>query len=114
MGGDFGSVASGASLVIAGDLNRDGVVTLADWVAFKANVNLDTSALGTTAQTIAGDFDHSGRVGLEDLTRFGELFDAANGTGAFQAALNIPEPSGIALAISSFIGSLSWRPARCL
>ncbi len=83
---------------VLGDLNSDWLINIADWLIFRGNMTLDTSALSEEDQLGVGDFDNSGLIGPKDFVLFVDLFDAANGLGAFTATLaRVPEPSSLLL-----------------
>ncbi|QDU56983.1 exo-alpha-sialidase [Aeoliella mucimassa] len=81
---------------VLGDLNRDGVLDLADWVELKNNFRFDTSALAEDEQLQLGDFDQSGQVGFEDFLAFRELFESVHGQGSLSGAV-VPEPESLVL-----------------
>jgi hypothetical protein len=74
-------------------LNSDRLINIADWLVFRGNMNLDTSNVFFPDRPTLGDFDQSGRVGPGDFTEFVSIYDAANGAGAFQSLINVPEPT---------------------
>jgi glucose/arabinose dehydrogenase len=95
--------------VLPGDLNGDTQVNGIDWNAFKSGQSSNfagLSSLETYAQgDLDGDFDHD----LSDFLLFRLYYDQANGTGAFDSLLSVPEPSGIWLAAlaTTFVVALS-------
>lgn len=90
---------------VLGDLNGDLRIDLLDWVELRGNITRDTTGLSEQGKLDVGDFDLNGIVGPSDFTTFAELFDVANGVGAFSAAASeVPEPSAALLAIFGAIG----------
>ena len=85
----------GAPLVL-GDMNGDGILTLADWVELKHNFGLDTSTLTEDDQLRSGDFDQSGQVGFDDFLSFRELYESVHGQGSL-SGVSVPEPSSLGL-----------------
>ncbi|MGI9429048.1 MAG: hypothetical protein ACR2NM_10345, partial [Bythopirellula sp.] len=82
---------------VLGDLDGDLLVNIADWLVFRANLRMDTSALSPGDQLRIGDFDNSGLISLEDYIAFVDIYDAANGLGAFDALTQVPEPVSLTL-----------------
>ena len=76
-----------------GDLNDDLLIDLADWLLFRGSMALDTSGISILDREGVGDFDKDGLIDLHDFTTFVELYDAANGVGAFAKLLQVPEPT---------------------
>ena len=100
-----------------GDLNADGQINLADWLAFQDRADVDLTGLTPEEALQQGDLDLNGRHGLSDFVRFREAYDQAQGPGAF-AALQyaVPEPSTLASlvpAVALFLSRPRWpRPGR--
>jgi glucose/arabinose dehydrogenase len=85
--------------IIRGDLNGDTFVNGADWNLFKAGQGASLAGL-SSLESIAfgdldGDFDHD----LTDFLLFRNAYDQANGAGAFDLLVNVPEPSGCILIV---------------
>jgi uncharacterized protein YyaL (SSP411 family) len=92
-----------AITVLPGDVNQDGVLTVADAEAFVVGWRADTSAYANLEKLRAGDFDLNGATGLSD---FSILKASLNKAGvviprSVLAALNVPEPAALTLA---FVG----------
>jgi hypothetical protein len=87
---------------LLGDLNFDGAINLADWLEFRGDMSLSTIQLTEFERLHAGDFNSDGRVGPEDYIDFVNLYDEANGLGAFSdAQAQVPEPSTVAMLFSA-------------
>ena len=108
-------VDTGISLL--GDLTGDSMINLADWIEFKGNYGMDTSALAANLQLREGDFDTNGRVEFEDFIAFRDLYNEVNGIGAYAAALaQVPEPNSFGLLVLSVLlthcASDNQRPSK--
>jgi hypothetical protein len=91
---------NGNSPFAIGDFNLMDGVNVADWNLFKTFFGSDTSGLSTAEAYRAGDMNHDDVVNLLDANAFAVAFDAANGAGAFAAAITaVPEPNSIALIL---------------
>jgi hypothetical protein len=97
---------SGGTAIQAGDFNADGVVDIAnDFSSLLANLNKNSSSgLNAHERYKAGDMKNNDRVTYADLALFRKAYDDANGAGAFAAAVNVPEPAGLAIAALGFCG----------
>ena len=102
VGMDFASVVLGPPPL--GDLNGDRLINISDWLVFRGNMNRDTSSVFFPDRPTLGDFDQSGRIGPGDFTEFVAIYDAANGAGAFQSLLSVPEPATSVLMLAE----LTW------
>lgn len=98
---------------VVGDLDGNGSLDELDWLVFRGNLTLDTATLSPEDQLVAGDFDQDGGVGPSDFVRFIDLYDAANGLGAFAAvAVRAPEPGAgglVALCVFMVLACYSDR-----
>ena len=79
--------------LIAGDLNDDGMVDLADWALMKTGFLADLTGLTPTQRFLTGDLNRDGTIDLLDMNLFAAAFSdtSANTLGA------VPEPAGISL-----------------
>jgi hypothetical protein len=120
-GGDDGTAFKDLQITVStpsmrlGDFNFDGGITSADWVILRNNqlANLsgktfqEAYALGDVTADLANNHD--------DFVEFKEIFDAANGVGAFAAMIaGVPEPSsGALLALAGlFVRPVVRRAGR--
>jgi hypothetical protein len=80
-----------------GDFNFDGVIGPADYAIFIGSFFEDIT--GSIADAYAlGDLTSDIAVGYDDLLQFRDIYDIANGAGAFQALMvGVPEPGGLTL-----------------
>ena len=86
----------GGDSLAFGDLDGSGVIDLLDWAAFKAAYGSDLTGIDTTLERyVNGDLTDDGVSDLSDFDAFRNAYDAANGAGAFAAA--VPEPTSLAL-----------------
>jgi hypothetical protein len=92
------------------DLNFDGAITPADWVAFASN-HLDEFTGMTLAQAATmGDLDGNLSNNYEDFLLFQADYDAANGVGALTVLMSsVPEPSSVALVLIAGGAALGMR-----
>lgn len=87
-------------LPIAGtsaDLNLDGQTTMDDWELFVANQYVDLSGLNQRDAFGRGDLDLDGDNDIFDFGYFKTAYNAANGPGAFESLLTVPEPRTLLL-----------------
>jgi hypothetical protein len=114
-GGDDGSAFKDLQLTVStpsmrlGDFNRDGNVTAADWAILRNNQLADLSGKTFSEAYFLGDVTADLANNHADFVLFKDLFDAANGVGAFDAMVaSVPEPSTLGL-----IALAGWmvRPA---
>ena len=118
LGSTFDSVifTDGMPPDLLGDLTGDGMVTIADWIVFKANFGTSTLGLNIGDQQDLGDLDANGRIEVADYLDFRDIYNTINGAGAFQAALaGAPEPASafLLLLAASATGLRSPRHQRC-
>jgi hypothetical protein len=96
-----------------GDLNRDGAVNLADFGMFINGLHGNLSGSSFDAAYAMGDLNGDLANNHADFLLFKSAYDAANGTGAFVAALQAPEPAGLtAMALGGVGVLLAKRMAR--
>jgi hypothetical protein len=88
-----------ANPIQLGDFNGDGVINTADWPTVRDNFNANLAGMALLQRYALGDLNNDGKNDRFDFTRFKELFDSANGAGAFQAMLSdqAPEPSALSI-----------------
>src|SRR5690606_11797806 len=98
-------VAAGVSYVGNGgqpfgrsDLNFDGALSIDDWAIFNAGASTDLSGLSGAERYRLGDLDGDGDNDFEDFRLFKDDFIAANGVGAWESLLQVPEPATAASA----------------
>lgn len=91
------------------DLNFDGAVTAADWVAFASHHLQDLSAMTVAQAAAAGDLDGNRTNDYDDFLLFQTDYDAVNGSGALAALLAVPEPSAAALLLSAGLAAIVCR-----
>jgi hypothetical protein len=101
-----------------GDLTRDYLVDVADWIAFRASAGSDLTGLDPSQAYFLGDLNQDGRHSLEDAIAFRGYYDAVHGAGAFAALGQVPEPITLFLtAIGAACGLArtrrSSRPIQC-
>jgi hypothetical protein len=96
-----------------GDLNFDGLLTVADWTAFNAGGEADLSALSVAQQYRAGDLNEDGENNIFDFGLFKNAYEAVNGLGSFDAMIAaVPEPTVVALFSFGSLGLLCRRHCR--
>jgi hypothetical protein len=121
------SVVNGAAVVAAGvaykdnggqpwdrsDLDFSGEIDVADWTIFLAHAFGDLSAASGAEAYAMGDLDGDGDNDRDDFRMFKQDFNAANGPGAFEALLHVPEPTAWASAFAALaVAAVSWRSRR--
>ncbi|WP_425398840.1 dockerin type I domain-containing protein [Aeoliella sp.] len=94
-----------ASAFQQGDINTDGVINALDWMQLRSNQHVDLSAFSPAEAYRRGDLTGDGKNTYADFNEFKQLYDAANGAGAFAAMLSspvaVPEPSTVLLVLGS-------------
>jgi len=81
-----------------GDYNFDGEITGADWLAFMANAETTFGGLSPVESYLKGDLVGDGKNSIADFIEFKNLYNTANGVGAFEAMIaGVPEPSSAML-----------------
>jgi hypothetical protein len=86
-----------ASSYVRGDLNFNGTIGPEDYAIFIANLfgNVPNSVAGAYA---LGDVTGDLAINYNDLVEFRDIYDIANGAGAFAAMVaSVPEPTSLAL-----------------
>ena len=93
----------------------DGVIDALDWAAFRSNLFSDFDpATSEYDAYFLGDFDNDLDNDEFDFLIFEQLYDQANGGGAFQAFLAsaVPEPTSLVLMSAFLAGAVSLRRNR--
>jgi hypothetical protein len=86
-----------------GDLDSDNDIDSADWAIVRNNQNKNLSGLTQTAAYLLGDMNGNLTNDANDFIYFKNLYDEANGAGAFDAMLaaSTPEPSAFVVLLSA-------------
>jgi hypothetical protein len=86
-----------------GDLDSDNDIDSADWAIVRNNQNKNLGSLSQTAAYFLGDMNGNLTNDAYDFIFFKNLYDEANGAGAFDAMLaaSTPEPSAFVLVLSA-------------
>jgi hypothetical protein len=85
-----------------GDLTGDNMLNVADWTQFKSGYGTTLAGLSGGAAYLLGDLDGDGSHTLADFSQFRTAFDEANGPGAFQRMLAVPEPDFMGVLALAF------------
>ena len=95
----------------AGDLNfSGGLLTIADWLAFRSGIGADFSALTSIQAYQLGDLDFDGDNDVEDFNTFKELYELDNGSGSLALAIaTLPEPG---TAVLSLLAAVAFGTVR--
>lgn len=91
---------TGGAPIQFGDLNSDGSIDVDDYAVVLNNLNNSYAGLSDVQSYVYGDLTGNQLTNYNDLVRFRELYDDANGAGSFVADLGsaaVPEPSSILL-----------------
>lgn len=97
---------------MSADLNLDGVVNIDDWAVFVDNSYTTLSGLGQLEAFQRGDLDFDGDNDVADFKFFKSAFNLANGFGAFENLLAVPEPGSLLIAGMSAVGLSAIRRRR--
>ncbi|MGE3241055.1 MAG: LamG-like jellyroll fold domain-containing protein, partial [Pirellulales bacterium] len=95
---------------VAGDVNQDGNVNIADYDIWKANVGLDNGfGVGDPGMQLKGDVNRSGVIDLYDFLIINDA-SIAMGNGALGAS--VPEPAALVLVVmgAALFGFRRSRP----
>jgi hypothetical protein len=85
-----------------GDFNVDGAVTIADWAILRSNQFVDLSSLSLAQAYRVGDLTGDKLNNHADFVAFKTLYDAAHGSGSFQAMVSsVPEASAAILVLTA-------------
>jgi autotransporter-associated beta strand protein len=100
-------------LLVDGDLTFDGLINELDWQVLRPNLYVDTSGLTLGEARQLGDFNADLLVDRSDFLIFKDLFNGANGAGAFEAMVKgVPEPTSIWLVTISCLALASAGRVR--
>lgn len=98
------------SSYLAGDLNGDSLLNVADWVQFRTWQHGNFAGLTRSEAYSRGDLSGDYRNDHADFLLFKGFFDAANGDDAFATMLAaVPEPSGGVTATWLAVAAIVWR-----
>lgn len=87
------SLVEGGAAVF-GDLNNDGLIDAEDWTSLRDNFNVDLSELSPGEAYALGDLNGDLVNDGLDFSLFKNAYNQQNGPGAFEALLQVPEPTG--------------------
>ncbi len=77
-----------------GDLNKDGVLNVADWTMFKQGQGTNFTGMAASQRYFLGDLNGDSLHDLADFARFRLSYDTENGSEAFaQMLAAVPEPT---------------------
>ncbi|MCA9184968.1 MAG: LamG-like jellyroll fold domain-containing protein [Pirellulaceae bacterium] len=80
--------------VASGDFDGNGSINSLDWQIYRAGYREDLTGQSQVEAYLHGDLNGDGINNAADFAEFKNIYDAANGAGAFQAMLSsVPEPS---------------------
>ena len=102
-----GAVVYTGTEVLFADLNLDGQVDILDWDAFVDGFGQDLTDLSGVEAYFLADLNGDSIHNSDDFIEFVEAFDAANGAGAFAAA--VPEPGALGLLSLGGLALLGCR-----
>lgn len=115
-GGDDGMVVKDFQVTVSGpavkdgDFNQDSAINAADWTIFRSNQHANLAALSLQQAFFQGDLNSDKKNDYADFTIFKQLYDVANGSGAFAAMVaSVPEPTSLAMAGVAMTLLVSWR-----
>jgi hypothetical protein len=93
-------VGNGGQPFERSDLNFNGMLDPADWPNFRSHHLESFSSLTRAESYHMGDLDGDGDNDFSDFRIFQADYIAANGAAAFEALLDVPEPTTALLALS--------------
>ena len=108
--GIVGFSGNGDASFALGDFNADNAIDELDWMILRGNQHSDLTAATPLMAYLSGDLNGDQRNNHTDFVLFVDLFDQANGDGAFQDMIeNLPEPSGSFLVLTGGLLLLARR-----
>jgi hypothetical protein len=97
---------------LAGDLNGDCALDVADWMLLRNNQHSDMAGLTLAEAFARGDLNGDFLNNHADFVLFKTAFESTNGAGSFVAMLAVPEPAAIVFMLSSIACLALRRPFR--
>ncbi len=97
--------------ITAGNLNGDTAINAADWQLFKSGNGANFTGLTKAEAYALGDLNGDGKHNLADFSAFRTAYNAANGPGALESLMAVPEPAAFALVLTG-IGLATARRGR--
>ena len=94
------------------DLNFDGQINISDWNLFLTGNAANLSTMTLHDSYIRGDINGDLSNNYTDFRLFKTDFNVANGAGAFEALVGVPEPATLALLFVGYIALLPDRSRR--
>ncbi|MCA9241338.1 MAG: PEP-CTERM sorting domain-containing protein [Planctomycetales bacterium] len=91
-----------------GDFNFDGTISTLDWPIYNAGRGVDLSGMTQAEAYRMGDLDGDFDNDLVDFLLFKENFIGVNGQGTWNALFSAPEPSAVAILLTT-LGLLCSR-----
>jgi hypothetical protein len=88
----------------AADLDRNGIVTAADWNLFKSGQGANMSSMSLEQTYFLGDLNGDRQHDLFDFFEFRKSYEEANGGGSFATMLAVPEPTTLVLTTCALLG----------
>ena len=101
-------------LLVLSDLNSDGMVNIADWLAFRSGQTVDMTSLSVSQAFSMGDLDGDKDNDLNDFILFKQSYESVNGANSFAALFAVPEPSTSSILILSLSLISCLRQRRTL
>lgn len=95
-------------LPVAGDLDGNGTIDIADWIALRTNYNANLRGLAPQDAYARGDLNADFQSDEYDFALFKTAFEDAYGDGSFAALLSVPEPAASQL-LAAVVGALTLR-----
>jgi hypothetical protein len=102
-----------APKILFGDLNGDQSINANDWTKFKAGHGVSFAGLSSLERYLFGDLDADFDHDLADFLLFRSAYDQANGAGALEALMGVPEPSSIVIVLVAALAGVACRSERC-
>jgi hypothetical protein len=100
-------VDNGGQPFDSGDLNTDGAITSADWIALRANQHTSLASKSLAEAYRLGDMNGDKLNNFADFAAFKAAYEDSNGPGSFAAMLaSVPEPASASLLAAAALAAV--------
>ena len=101
---------TGGSQIALGDFDNDGDLDVDDYAVVLQGLNMDLAGMTDVESYALGDVTGDQLTNFQDIAAFRDLYDAANGDGAFNNL--IPEPGAFGMLFFGLFALSAFRSRR--